>query len=81
MTQTTEDIIAAAMTLPPQAKVKLAGHLLDSVESIDQEQIDELWVIEVRRRLQELEEGNVHTIPAEEVFRSLDSRVNREPTG
>jgi putative addiction module component (TIGR02574 family) len=79
MSQTTqEDIIAAAMTLPPEVKVKLAEQLLDSAAPIDQKKIDELWVIEIRRRLQDLEEGKTHTIPAEEVFRSLDARLNRE---
>jgi putative addiction module component (TIGR02574 family) len=79
MSQTTQDdIIAAAMTLPPDVKVKLAEKLLDSAEPIDQKQIDALWVIEIRRRLQDLEEGRAHTIPAEEVFRSLDARLNRE---
>ena len=75
---TQDDIIAAAMTLPKAVKVKLAEQLLDSAEPIDQEEIDALWVIEIRRRLQDLDEGKAHTIPAEEVFRSLDARLNRD---
>jgi putative addiction module component (TIGR02574 family) len=79
MSQTTQDdIIAAAMTLPREVKVKLAEQLLDSAEPIDEKEIDALWVIEIHRRLQDLEEGKAHTIPAEEIFRSLDARLDRD---
>ena len=82
MAQSTKDfsakqIIAAALKLPPKVKVKLAEELLESVEPLDQAEIDQAWVVEVRRRLQDLEEGKAHTIPAEEVFRSIDARLKR----
>ena len=66
MSQTSQEIIAAAMALSPEAKVKLAEQLLESVEA-DRREIDALWVVEAHRRLAELEEGKVQTIPAEEV--------------
>jgi putative addiction module component (TIGR02574 family) len=78
MSLTTREIIAAAMNLPPEAKLKLARQLLDNIEPIDQKQIDELWIIEIRRRLDEFEAGKVQTIPADEVFRSLDAKLNRK---
>jgi putative addiction module component (TIGR02574 family) len=70
--------MAAAMGLSPDDKVKLAEKLLESVEAADPKEIEELWLVEARRRLQELQEGTAHTIPAEDVFRSLDARLNRE---
>jgi putative addiction module component (TIGR02574 family) len=70
--------MAAAMGLSPDDKVKLAEKLLESVEGADPKEIEELWLVEARRRLQELQEGTAHTIPAEDVFRSLDARLNRE---
>ena len=63
--------------MSPEARVKLAEQLLESVEA-DPSEIDALWVVEARRRLAEIEEGKAQTIPAEEVFRSLESRLNRE---
>jgi putative addiction module component (TIGR02574 family) len=72
---TTDDILAAAMRLPPQDRTKLAERLLDSVEPIDQAEIDAAWVVEVRRRIREVEEGNAELIPAEEAFRAIDQRL------
>jgi putative addiction module component (TIGR02574 family) len=70
-----KQIIAAAMKLPPKLKVKLAEELLESVEPLNQPEIDHAWVIEVRRRLRDVQEGKAHTIPAEEAFRSIDARL------
>jgi putative addiction module component (TIGR02574 family) len=69
------EIIAAAMKLPSETKLKLVEQLLDSVEPLDQAEIDRAWVVEVRRRLKDLEEGKAHTIPAEDVFAAIDARL------
>ena len=71
---TTDDILAAALRLPPQDRTKLAEQLLDSVEPLDQADIDAAWVVEVRRRMKEVEGGAVRLIPADEVFRAIDER-------
>jgi putative addiction module component (TIGR02574 family) len=70
----TDDVIAEALKLPPELKSKLAEQLLDSLQ-VEQAEIDAAWLDEARRRLQEIEDGQVQTIPAEEVFRSLDARL------
>lgn len=75
MTQTAEQIIAAALTLPAEVKVQLAEQLLDSLKPTDRAEIDEAWIAEARRRLRDLDEGRAHTIPADEVFRRLDAQL------
>jgi putative addiction module component (TIGR02574 family) len=72
MTQTKDQILAAAMSLPPEARTEVAERLLDSL----QESIDEAWVEEARARLRDLDEGRARTIPADEVFRALDERLH-----
>jgi putative addiction module component (TIGR02574 family) len=66
---TTENIISAAMSLPPESKVKLARQLLDSLRGPDEKDVDEVWAVEIERRIDEYEAGKVQTIPAEQVIR------------
>ena len=74
VTTTYEDIIGAALTLPPGTRAMLANHLLESLDVPDQPSIDEQWAAEAERRVQEIATGQVQTIPAETVFRELRAR-------
>ena len=74
---TYEEIISAAMSLPPDARAMLAEHLLDSLNGEDQKRIDALWAVEAERRDQEIEDGLVTPIPGEEVMDRLRSRYKR----
>lgn len=73
MIQTKDEILAAAMTLPPDARTEVAERLLESVE----ESIELAWVEEARARLRDLEAGRARTIPADNVFRAIDARLGR----
>lgn len=69
MSQTTEDVIAAALNLPPESKARLADELLASLASAEQNEIDDAWAIEAERRIDEYDAGGMKTIPADQVFR------------
>jgi putative addiction module component (TIGR02574 family) len=71
---TYEEIISAALALPPSARAMLVEHLMESLEADDQERIDAAWAEEGKRRNQEIENGVVKTIPGEEVMKRLRSR-------
>jgi hypothetical protein len=45
---TYEEIISAALALPPSARAMLAEHLMESLDAEDQENIDALWAVERR---------------------------------
>jgi len=72
-----EEILRAALSLPPGARAMLADHLLESLDGPDQKRIDGLWVEEAERRLREIEEGKVETIDGELVMQKLRSRSNK----
>ena len=74
---TYEEIISAALSLPPGARAMLAEHLLDSLNGEDQKRIDALWAAEAERRDQEIEDGIVTAIPGEEVMDKLRARYKR----
>jgi putative addiction module component (TIGR02574 family) len=74
---TYEEIISAALSLPPGARAMLAEHLLKSLDAEDQERIDSLWAAEAERRIKEIEDGIVTPIPGDQVMRRLRSRNKR----
>jgi putative addiction module component (TIGR02574 family) len=74
---TYEEIESAAMALPPEARATLAEHLIESLETKDQQRIDALWAEEAGRRDREIENGVVAAIPGEEVMNRLRSRYKR----
>ena len=74
---TYEEIMNAALALPPGARAMLAEHLIESLDAEDQQRIDALWAEEAERRDKELEDGIVTAIPGEEVMNRLRSRYKR----
>lgn len=74
---TYEEIINAALSLPPGTRAMLAEHLLESLDAEDQKRIDALWAEEAERRDKEIEDGTVTPIPGEEVMNRLRARYKR----
>ena len=73
-----EEIMDAAMALPPDEREMLAEHLMGSlVDDEEQARINALWAEEAERRNKEIEDGIVQPIPGEEVMRRLRSRYKR----
>ncbi len=56
-----------ALHLSEEERAELAQKLLLSLDAPTVDEIEEDWLIEVRRRARELDEGIVQPIPAEEV--------------
>jgi putative addiction module component (TIGR02574 family) len=67
------------MRLPPEDRARLAVRILSSLEETTEspEEIEKLWIAEAERRFQELREGVVKGIPAQEVFAELRAKRKR----
>ena len=74
---TYEEIMSAAMALPPGTRAMLAEHLLQSLDAETQSEIDALWAEEAERRDKEIEDGVVKAIPGNEVMNRLRARYKR----
>lgn len=74
---TYEEIISAALSLPPGTRAMLAEHLLESLDTEDQKRIDALWAEEAERRDKEIEDGVITPISGEEVMNRLRARYKR----
>ncbi len=60
MTISVDDLAAKAMSLSGEARAQLAERL---VESLDQESIRDIWLIEAKRRRDQVRSGRVKPIP------------------
>ena len=76
MTAQTMDIMERAEMLPIDLKLELVDRLLESI-SPSQKEIDELWKVEIERRVEEIRSGKVKTIPGEQVFEEIRNRFRR----
>jgi putative addiction module component (TIGR02574 family) len=68
MPMTVEQIAAEAMHLPTEARAQLADRLVESLDAAELNRIDRLWSAEARRRLDEIIQGKVETIPGDEAL-------------
>lgn len=73
MTTRTAELMDVIDMLPIDMKLELIDHLLESI-SPSKKEIDELWKIEIERRVEEVESGQVKTIPGDEVFAKIRKR-------
>ena len=72
-----EDIVASAMKLPECERVRLAQELIASLEDEIEPGVEELWLAEAERRLQELRSGKTQGVPAEEAFAKARNALRR----
>ncbi len=77
MSENFDEILSAALSLPPDTRAMLAEHLLESLDAEDQKRIDELWAEEAERRDKQIEDGLITPIPGEEVMNRLRARYRR----
>lgn len=68
-----DELLKAALALPPDARAQLADQLLASLEGENQKEIDVSWAEEAERRMKEIREGKVEPIDGESVMKELRS--------
>lgn len=61
-------------TLPIELKAKIVEQILLDMNPIDSS-IDNLWIEEINKRKQEIEDGTVELIDGEEFFREIKQRL------
>jgi len=74
MLDTYDEILSAALSLPPYERAMLADRLLASLDGLNQKQIDAAWAEEAERRMREIDEGRVEAIDGELVMQRLRTR-------
>jgi putative addiction module component (TIGR02574 family) len=75
---TRKQILSDAMTLSPEERDQLADELWRSVDRTNGDDIDAAWAKEIERRIDELDSGNVKTIPGEQVMEEVRQMLRRK---
>ena len=71
----TKELFDEAISLPIEIRTKLIEKLLSSLNP-SQKEIDKLWATEAEKRVTEIRNGKVKTIPGERVFKKIRDRLN-----
>jgi putative addiction module component (TIGR02574 family) len=79
MARTTEDLLEEALALEPGERADLAATLVGSLDSPGDSEIEEAWAREVERRVADVEEGKVETIPWSQARAQLLKRLHGGP--
>jgi putative addiction module component (TIGR02574 family) len=69
------EIEQKATELAPEERARLALSLIESLETSDEGDIEELWRIEAERRWAEIESGKARLVPGDEVFAKIRTRL------
>lgn len=73
MSQDLAEIKSLVDSLPTNDKIALVDMILENLSPSDVK-IEELWKIEVERRMDELESGEMTLVPGEQVFAKIRNR-------
>jgi putative addiction module component (TIGR02574 family) len=77
MSMTVEQIALEALSLPSEARALLADRLVESLDPAEDGVVRQLWASEVKRRLDDVRNGSVQTIPGDEALARVRSAVAR----
>ena len=74
MAENWDEIMGAALSLPPGMRAMLAEHLLESLDAESQNEVDSAWAKVVEARIAEIDAGKVELIPADTVLQRVKAR-------
>ncbi|MBX9580588.1 MAG: addiction module protein [Gemmataceae bacterium] len=78
MTLTPEQITAAALAMSEDDRQDLLVQLMDSLDGPPDDDYEEAWAAEIKRRLDDYRAGRTETIPSAEVRRKLMEGIHDE---
>ena len=70
---TSEEVFRDAMALPPEARAELTERLIESLAQDVSPEITHLQLAEVRRRIAQVESGEVALVPGDEALARVRS--------
>ena len=75
MSPEANEVLTKALSLSVQERAELAGSLIESLESADDESVKAAWDNEIARRMGELDSGKVKPVTLEDARRKLSSAI------
>ena len=71
MTEKSQVVLEEALKLTANERAEVAEQLIASLDEAPDTNVEQAWQEEIQKRLQQIERGEVKTIPWEEVQRRL----------
>jgi len=81
MTSEANKLLEIAIRLSPRERAELAGKLLDSLDGLPEEDpniVEKAWEKEIKRRIQDHEEGRNMPVPWEEARHKIFGETDEE---
>jgi putative addiction module component (TIGR02574 family) len=72
------DLYREAVELSESERAELAGLLLESLQTEPDADVEAAWAEEIERRVRDIDEGRVKTIPWEQVRAELHARLREK---
>jgi hypothetical protein len=72
-----KDIAAKIRSLKPEEKTELLRSLIAELDGPADSNVARAWLEAAKKRHQEIKEGKVKTVPGEQVFEKVRSRLKR----
>jgi putative addiction module component (TIGR02574 family) len=80
MSTNVDQLAKQAMGLSPDDRVDLAERLWASVPAPEREKLERAWAEEIETRIQDLEQGHVQVIPADQVLGQIEAKLKARGT-
>lgn len=74
-----KQLLEEALQLPSEARAAIAGELIQSLDDRVDDDAEEAWSDEIRRRLDRLDAGQARTVPWTEARRRIYQAAGRDP--
>jgi len=78
MTRDLAKLLREASELPEADRAELAGRLLETLHGEPDEDVEAAWAEEIERRVRQIDDGEVKTVPWEEVRTKLHARLSEK---
>jgi putative addiction module component (TIGR02574 family) len=76
MTTKVKKLLDDALKLSDKDRAEVAAKLLDSLDSDQEDEIEEEWAAEIMKRIDDLEQGKVKAIPWTKAWREIVDRTH-----
>ncbi len=76
MNSQSQELLQFALALPETDRAEMAATLIQSLDSSTDDDVDAAWALEIQRRIDSIDNGNVKLIPWDDVMREMRNKTN-----
>ena len=69
-----QQLLQSALALPDSDRAEMAASLIYSLDAESDEDVDVAWALEIQRRIESIDSGEVKLVPWDDVMREMCGR-------